>query len=57
MAPTNIRVGLIVTRVRDFTRMNLLEIFSSKVEEYRQEFIDEVHEIVEIIGITVTTGV
>ncbi|WMV29929.1 hypothetical protein MTR67_023314 [Solanum verrucosum] len=43
VAPMNPRVGTMVTRVRDFIRMNPLEFHGSNVEEDPQEFIDEVY--------------
>ncbi|WMV14300.1 hypothetical protein MTR67_007685 [Solanum verrucosum] len=39
-------------RVRDFTRINPLKFYDSKVEEDPQEFIDEVYKILAIKGVT-----
>ncbi|WMV58381.1 hypothetical protein MTR67_051766 [Solanum verrucosum] len=44
MVPVNPYVGMVATRVRDFTRMNLLEPLESKVEEDPPEFINEVRD-------------
>ncbi|XP_049371080.1 uncharacterized protein LOC125836028 [Solanum verrucosum] len=47
----NLIVGTAVTRMRDFTRMNLPEFHGLKVEEDPQEF-EEIHKIVEIMRFT-----
>uniref|UniRef100_M1DVM7 Gag-pol polyprotein n=1 Tax=Solanum tuberosum TaxID=4113 RepID=M1DVM7_SOLTU len=44
-------VGTTTTRVRDFTRMNPPKFHGSKVEEYPQEFIDEVYKMLMIMGL------
>ena len=38
------------SRVRDFVRMNPPEFYGSKLDEDPQEFIDEVHKILAIMG-------
>lgn len=40
------------SRMRDFTRINPLEFYSSKVEEDPQEFIDELYKVLDIMGVT-----
>src|SRR5688572_12843615 len=40
------------SRIRDFTRMNPLVFYGSKVEEDPQEFIDQVLKVVTIMGVT-----
>ncbi|WMV58380.1 hypothetical protein MTR67_051765 [Solanum verrucosum] len=52
MVPVNPYVGMVATRVRDFTRMNLLEPLESKVEEDPREFINEVYKVLIIMGLT-----
>uniref|UniRef100_M1DII2 Gag-pol polyprotein n=1 Tax=Solanum tuberosum TaxID=4113 RepID=M1DII2_SOLTU len=47
--PMNPIVGMAVIRVRDFTRINPLDFHGSKVGEDPQEFIVEIHKIVEIM--------
>ncbi|KAH0746323.1 hypothetical protein KY285_007980 [Solanum tuberosum] len=39
------------SRVRDFVRMNPPEFYGSKLDEDPQEFIDEVHKILAIVGV------
>lgn len=39
-------------RVMEFTRMNNSKFYGSKVKEDPQEFIQEIHKIVEIMGVT-----
>lgn len=45
MVPVNPNVGMVATRVRYFTRMNLPELHESKVEEDSQVFINEVYKV------------
>ncbi|WMV46248.1 hypothetical protein MTR67_039633 [Solanum verrucosum] len=40
------------TRVWDFTRINPLEFYGSKVEEDPQESINELHKVLMIMGVT-----
>lgn len=42
----------LTSMVRDFTRMNPLMFHSSKVEEDPQEFINEMYQILAIIGVS-----
>lgn len=41
----------LASRVRDFTKMNPPEFYGSKMEEYPQEFIDEIYKVLVIIGV------
>ncbi|KAH0650460.1 hypothetical protein KY284_030372 [Solanum tuberosum] len=50
-------VGTMTSRVRDFTRMNLLEFNGSKVKEYPQEFVDKVYKVLMIMGVTLVEKV
>ncbi|WMV54508.1 hypothetical protein MTR67_047893 [Solanum verrucosum] len=52
VALVNPRVGTTTTRVRDFIRMNPLEFHGSNIEEYPQQFIDEVYKVLMIMGVT-----
>ena len=40
------------SRIRDFTRMNPPTFFGFKVEEDPQGFIDEVFEVLDVIGVS-----
>jgi len=40
------------SRVREFTRMNPIEFYGSRVEEDHQEFVDEVYKVLMIVGVT-----
>ncbi|WMV18318.1 hypothetical protein MTR67_011703, partial [Solanum verrucosum] len=46
------KCGTMMTRIKDFTRMNPPEFHRSKVDEDLQEFIDEVCKIVRIMGLS-----
>uniref|UniRef100_M1DZZ8 Gag-pol polyprotein n=1 Tax=Solanum tuberosum TaxID=4113 RepID=M1DZZ8_SOLTU len=52
VAPINQKVGTTTTRVSNFTRMNPMKFHGYKVEGDTQEFINEAHKIIEIMGIT-----
>ena len=45
------------TRLRDFTRMNPLMYFGSKVDEDPQDFLDEVYKILFAMGVSTTEKV
>ncbi|WMV45709.1 hypothetical protein MTR67_039094, partial [Solanum verrucosum] len=40
------------SRIRDFTRINPLTFFGSKVEEDPQGFIDEVFKVLDVMGVS-----
>lgn len=40
------------TRVRDFTRINPPKLYSSKVDEDAQEFIDEIYKVLAIMEVS-----
>ncbi|WMV13815.1 hypothetical protein MTR67_007200 [Solanum verrucosum] len=48
----NPNMGMAAIRVRDFTRMNTLEFYKSKVDEDPKEFVDKVYKIVKIMGVS-----
>lgn len=48
----NPNFGIVASKVSDFTRMNPLKFYISKVEEVPQEFIDEVDKVLMIMGMT-----
>lgn len=50
--PVNPNFGIVASKVSDFTRMNPLKFYISKVEEVPQEFIDEVDKVLMIMGMT-----
>lgn len=52
IAPMNPIVVTMTKRVMEFTRMNNSKFYGSKVKEDPQEFIQEIHKIVEIMGVT-----
>lgn len=52
VAPMNPNVGTPTSRVRDSTRINSLEFYGSNLEEDPYEFIDEVHKVLGIMGVT-----
>ena len=45
-------VGTMTSHLRDFTRMNPLTFYGSKVEEDPYEFIDEIYKILYAMGFT-----
>ena len=42
----------IISRIGDFTRINPLTLFGSKVEEDPQVFMDEVSKVIDIVGVS-----
>ncbi|WMV45898.1 hypothetical protein MTR67_039283 [Solanum verrucosum] len=52
VAPVNPNLGTAAARVRDITWMNPQELYSSKVLEDPQEFIDEIYKILAIMVVT-----
>ena len=48
----NQHVGTISSHLRDFTRMNTLTFYGSKVEEDLQVFIDKTYKILYAMGLT-----
>lgn len=48
----NSNVGTKTSRIRDFSRMNHSKFHDSNVDKDPQEFVDEVHKILEIVGVT-----
>uniref|UniRef100_M1DG72 Gag-pol protein n=1 Tax=Solanum tuberosum TaxID=4113 RepID=M1DG72_SOLTU len=52
VVPLNPNVGMTTSRMGDFTRMNPLEFYGSNLEEDPQKFMDEVHKVLDIMGVT-----
>lgn len=48
----NPNLGTMATRVRKFSRMNPPEFHGSWVEKEPQKFIDEVYQVLMIVGVT-----
>lgn len=48
----NLNANTIVSRIRDFTRMNHLTFFASNVEEHPQKFINEVFRVMDVMGVS-----
>ncbi|WMV47329.1 hypothetical protein MTR67_040714 [Solanum verrucosum] len=47
--PVNLNMVTIVTRVRDFTRLNPPEFHGLKIDEDPQEFVEAIHKILAIM--------
>lgn len=52
VSPVNPVVNTIVARIREFTLKNLSLFFGSKFEMDRHDFLDNMHKVTNIIGIT-----
>lgn len=52
ISPTNPVANMAAVRIWDFTRMNLPLFSRSKFEKYSQDFLDMVHKVIYIMGIT-----
>ncbi|XP_049391592.1 uncharacterized protein LOC125856034 [Solanum stenotomum] len=52
LVSVNPNVGMAISTVKDFTKMNHLEFQGSKLDEDPQEFIDEVYNVLAIMGLT-----
>ena len=48
----NLNASIITSKIRDFTRMNPLTFFNSKVEEDPQGFIDEVFKVLDAMDVS-----
>jgi len=48
----NPNVGTVISRVREFTRINPQDLHGSKVDEDPQEFINEMYKVLMIMGMT-----
>uniref|UniRef100_M1DTR1 Gag-pol polyprotein n=1 Tax=Solanum tuberosum TaxID=4113 RepID=M1DTR1_SOLTU len=51
VVPVLLNIGMVVTRVTNFNKMNALKFHGSEIEEDPQEFIDEMYKVLMIVGV------